>query len=80
MPKTTKPVAPTQAALVQIYLTEQQLAARWAISVKTLQLWRTQGIGVKFCKLGRSVRYKLSEIEAYEAAQERASTSQQAAA
>ena len=80
MPIKTTPPATNQVALVQVYLTEQRLAARWAISVKTLQLWRTQGIGVKFCKLGRSVRYKLSEIEAYEAAQERASTSQQAAA
>lgn len=74
-PKTKSP-ATHQVAFVQVYLTEQQLAARWAISIKTLQGWRLKGEGVKFCRLGRSIRYKITEIEAYEASQERQSTSE----
>lgn len=74
----TKPAATIPVALVQVYLTEQQLAHRWAISIKTLQAWRLKGEGIKFCRLGRSIRYKINDIEAFEIAQERTSTSEAA--
>lgn len=56
-------------------LTEEQLAARWALSVKTLQAARLKGSLVDFVKIGRSVRYRLTDVEAYENAQLRRSTS-----
>ena len=48
------------------HFTETQLAKRWNKSVKTLQADRWKGTGVSFLKLGRSVRYRLSDIVAYE--------------
>lgn len=41
------------------YLTETELAARWQISVKTLQRWRAMGTKPVFSKFFRSVRYPL---------------------
>lgn len=56
-------------------LNEQELAARWGISVKTLRRWRQQQLGPVFCKLGSRVTYLLSEIEAFEKRCSRYSTS-----
>ena len=56
-------------AASQRYFDEKDLAARWDMSVKTLQNWRTKGIkgiGPKWQKIGRSVRYRLRDIIAYE--------------
>jgi len=33
-------------------LTENQLAERWSVSIKTLQDWRRKGTGVSYLKLG----------------------------
>ena len=44
------------------YLTEAELAARWRISVKTLQRWRTIGSRPAFSKFFRSVRYPLDGL------------------
>lgn len=49
-------------------LTEDELAARWRISVRTLQNARVQGTGVHFHKVGRCVRYRLCDIYDYELA------------
>jgi 3-methyladenine DNA glycosylase AlkD len=49
-------------------LCEQQLASRWGISIKTLQAQRWKGCSVAFIKLGRSVRYRLSDVVAFELA------------
>ena len=57
-------------------LNEHALAARWAISVRTLQNQRVSGRGTAFVKIGRSVRYKLSDIRAFETLNIRASTSE----
>ena len=53
---------------IEYFLCEQQLAARWGISIKTLQAQRWKGCGVAFIKLGRSVRYRLSDVVAFELA------------
>ena len=59
----------------QIFLTETDLAHRWQISVKTLQADRLKGAGARYCKFGRSVRYRLADIFALEERQVRRSTS-----
>ena len=56
-------------------LTERDLARRWQVAVKTLQNARLCGRGPSFVKLGRTVRYQLADIEAFEAAAMRQSTS-----
>jgi hypothetical protein len=58
-----------------VFLTEYQLAARHQCSVKTLRNQRVAGVGIKHVKLGRLVRYRLSDIEAWEEANLRRSTS-----
>ena len=47
------------------FLTEKDLAKRWCKSVKTIQRKRQLKIGPPYFKDG-CVRYKLSDIEAYE--------------
>ena len=44
----------------------------------TLEGWRVQGIGPRYIKIGRLVRYSLDDLDAYIAAQSRRSTSQAA--
>jgi predicted DNA-binding transcriptional regulator AlpA len=56
------------------YVTQAELAERWRISPRTLERWRVIGQGPRFVKLGRRVVYRLSEVEAHEAAQQRACT------
>ncbi len=53
--------------LQSIMLTEFELSVRWKLSVRTLQFWRYKETGPKYIKLhGRSVRYPINEIMAYE--------------
>jgi hypothetical protein len=61
-----------------IALTENELATRWGLSVKTLRRWRQEQLGPIFCKLGARVTYLISEIEAFERRVSRHSTSARA--
>jgi hypothetical protein len=56
-------------------LTPMQLAERWNCSVKKLDADRLRGTGCRYVKIGRLVRYRISDVEAHEAAQVRRSTS-----
>ncbi len=47
-------------------LTETDLAARWSMSPKTLQRWRSQQIGPAYLKFGKQVRYPVAAVEDYE--------------
>ena len=52
------------------WLTRPQLAERLQVSVKTLAQWATQGKGPKYARPGGGhVRYRLSDVEAWEATQ-----------
>ena len=46
--------------------TAHQLAARWSVSEKTLERWRTLGTGPAFVKLASRVLYPIGEIRTYE--------------
>lgn len=46
-------------------LDEPTLASRLGISRATLQSWRYAGRGPRFIKLGRMVRYRAGDVEAY---------------
>lgn len=63
------------APAAETFLDEHQLAARHQRSVKTLRNERLRGGGIPFVKWGRSVRYRLSDVEAWEQAHLRHSTS-----
>ncbi len=47
------------AATEQHYLNEGELARRWGLSPKTLQRWRSEGVGPVFVKFSRRVAYPL---------------------
>lgn len=51
------------------HLSQIELAARWNISHRTLERWRTTGEGPRFIRLIGRVVYRLEDIEAYEAEQ-----------
>lgn len=55
-----KPLAITRATL-----NDQELAERLGISRKTLQKWRSLGMGPAYLKLGAKVVYRVEDIEAY---------------
>lgn len=60
----------------EIFLSEKQLAMRWSLaSAKKLQADRGAGLGCPWVKIGRAVRYRMSDIVAYEIANLRTSTS-----
>jgi len=46
-------------------LTVEQTADHLGLAVSTLNKWRCNGEGPIFVKLGRAVRYKQSDIDAY---------------
>lgn len=50
---------------------EVTLAVRLGVSRSTLQSWRYAGRGPRFIKLGRLVRYRNADIDAYLKAQTR---------
>lgn len=50
----------------QNWLTDREVSARFKIPLATIQYWRlVGGKGPRFHKQGRSVRYLLSEVEAW---------------
>jgi predicted site-specific integrase-resolvase len=64
----------------QRHLNQIDLADRWNISHRTLERWRWTGEGPCFVKLGGRVVYRLEDVEAFERAKVRASTSGKPAA
>ena len=59
-------VSPDEPVITYPVLDESQLSSRWNLSPKTLQKWRSEGIGPPAWHLNRSVRYLLMEVEAFE--------------
>src|SRR5690242_17321827 len=66
---TLQPAAPNVAVR---HLTQSELAARWRMSPRTLERWRSTGHGPAFLKLGGGVVYSVADVAAYEIAQRRA--------
>jgi hypothetical protein len=62
----------TQTAL----WTQEQLAQHWLVSEGTLERWRCEGIDPVFLKIRGNVRYRTSDIMAFEAQSLRKSTSE----
>ena len=55
-------------------LDEPKLAARLAVSRATLQSWRYAGRGPRYIKIGRLIRYRVADVDAYLRAQTRGSS------
>jgi hypothetical protein len=46
-------------------LTEVDAADLFKLSIRTLQAWRSKGIGPAFVRLGRAVRYRRADLLAW---------------
>ncbi len=57
-------------------ISQEELAKRWQVSTSTIARWRTEGMGPVYLKLRGQVRYRLEDIQIYEAECLRASTSE----
>jgi hypothetical protein len=57
---------PDPSSGAETFLTEQELAARWKVSPKTLRNARVAGRLIEFVKIGHLVRYRLSTVIALE--------------
>jgi predicted DNA-binding transcriptional regulator AlpA len=53
---------------------EARLAARLGVSRSTLQSWRYAGRGPRYLKIGRFIRYRNADVDAYLRAQTRGTT------
>ena len=56
------------------HLTDVQLAARWGRTPGSLRNARVAGNGCPFIRIGRSIRYRLTDVLAYEEANKATST------
>lgn len=62
--------APTPISVRPVtHLTPQDLAARVGVPVATVYNWRTSGYGPRGFRVGKYLRYRLADVEAWEDAQ-----------
>jgi len=73
LPSSLDNTGPGDPALV--LLDQDRLADLLGCSARTLERQRLEGGGVPFCRVGRLVRYRLSDVLEYLEAQRRRSTS-----
>jgi len=59
-------VARKETKMFYTRLTQIELAARWRISHRTLEYWRSLGEGPRFIKIGRLVIYPMEDVVAFE--------------
>lgn len=50
------------------WLSRQDLADRYRLPAKTLAQWASKGTGPRYARMGRHVRYRLSDVIAWETA------------
>ena len=64
---TTEPAAPAPAAVAEeAHLTIEQLAEREGVAVGTVYGWNSKGGGPRYIKIGKHVRYRMSDVLAWE--------------
>jgi hypothetical protein len=51
------------------WISRQELSDRYSLSVKTPAQWATKGIGSPYARFGKHVRYRLSDVIAWETEQ-----------
>lgn len=56
---------PAGQAVPAELMDEPTLASRLGVSRSTLQSWRYTGRGPQFIKLGRMIRYRTADVDAY---------------
>lgn len=46
-------------------LPTKAVAARLQVAEQTLAKWRTEGIGPRYLRMGRTIRYRASDVDAF---------------
>jgi len=69
-----RPVKPPAQA--EALLDEKQAARILGVTPRALQAWRHRGGGPDFCRLGRRIRYRLTDIKVWIATNTHQSTSE----
>ena len=67
-PQTTptgQAVNPDPQPTKPLVMNDTEAAPILDVSVHTLRKMRSQGVGPAYCKVGKCVRYRLSDLEAY---------------
>ena len=59
----------------QQFLTPKQVSKIYGIPLKTLEVWRYRGIGPRFHKFGRLVRYAVFDLTEFEQSSAHTNTS-----
>jgi excisionase family DNA binding protein len=59
-----------------LLLTQREAATLLKLSVRTIERLRVSGVGPRFLRLGRSIRYRLTDIESYISSRVVSSTSE----
>lgn len=62
----TQSKQPSEFGCREVFLNEHELAERHKRSVRTVRNERLRGAGVPFVRIGRSIRYRLSDVVRYE--------------
>ena len=57
-------------------LTPQEVAKALNMKTSSMATWRVKGIGPKFLKCGKSIRYRPEDVDSWLANQERNNTAQ----
>lgn len=55
--------------MAESYLTVGDMVDRYGVPAKTVYDWNSKGTGPRYMKIGRHVRYKLSDVLTWENAQ-----------
>lgn len=55
-----------QVVVVSPWLTREEVAERLRVPTETVKYWGVRGNGPKFAKFGRHVRYRLTDVIAWE--------------
>lgn len=71
---TTVPTTEPQQATQMLFFTSKEAAHYLRLSPQTLAAFRVKGSGPDFCKFGRKVVYRLSDLETWAEANRRQST------
>ena len=53
------------------HLSPADLAAREGVPLATVYDWNSKGVGPRYFRAGRHVRYRISDVESWEREQER---------
>ena len=50
----------------RLTMTDLEVASRLGVSRFTVRSWRLKGLGPRFLKMGRAVRYRAEDVDEYE--------------